>query len=82
MYAFGETWQSAMAVPVPVRKWLIRRWNKQKENEQKAGSNTPGSDTSKPMTDQERKQMIDRAQAMNTSPKPPSEFMTSRRNTP
>ena len=87
MYAFqGETYKSAMAVPVPVRKWLIKRWNKQKEQEQKAQnqkSGTVGSDMTKPLSPAERMKMIRRNQQdtnrSEAKPAPPS-IMEGMRN--
>jgi hypothetical protein len=76
MYAYGETYTSAMQIPVPIRKWLIERWNKQKEKEQ---SDKPGSDITKPLTPQERIKMIETAQQTQNAPRPPSELLTSRR---
>lgn len=76
MYAFNETYDSALAIPISVRKWLIKRWNKQKEHE--AAQNQPS--TEEPLTPEERRKMIQNAVQQEQIPKPPAEFLTSRRN--
>ena len=84
MFAFGETYISAMQVPIAIRKWLIKRWNKQKEQEQKAQSGgQAGSDTSQPLSPAERMKMIRDSQRMQSTSKPPpspGEFLGPTRN--
>jgi len=75
MYAFGETYDGAMNVPIEIRKWLIKRWNKQKEQENKADAAQQTPDT--PLTPAERIKMIKRAEQ---TPISPADFMSSRRN--
>jgi len=86
MYAFdGESWESAMKIPIAIRKWLIKRWNKQKEQEQKDQNNQPGGDTSQPLTPGERMKMIKNAQGVQHSEVKtpfPSDFMGPTRNNP
>jgi len=72
------SWDDALDLEVPVRKWLINRWNKQKEVEN--GNGQPPTD--RPLTESERRKMI--AEGLNNSPNPqrklPSEFMNPVRN--
>jgi len=56
MYAFpGESFESAMNIPVPIRKWLIDRWNRQKKKEQQEKSST--SDVNEPLSPKEKEAM-------------------------
>ncbi len=82
MEVYSETYESAMRIPVPFRKWLIRRWNKRRDEEK--NNQTPGSDTSQPLSPAERLNMIKRNQqatpAQVSENISPSDFLGRRRN--
>lgn len=57
MYIFqGESYNSAMDIPVVYRKYFINRWNKQKELENKASSKKP--DVNEPLTQAQKQKYM------------------------
>lgn len=52
MYAFNETYISALEIPSPIRKWFIERYNKEKEKENKK---TSTDDTSQPLSSADKR---------------------------
>lgn len=56
MYIFNETYQSAIEIPSPMRKWFIERYNKEKEKEAKKTSKE--SDPDKPLSQSERMKFL------------------------
>lgn len=56
MYAFKETYDSAMSIPIPIRKWLIERYNKQKRDEQKT-KNPEQPDVNQPLSPREKEKL-------------------------
>ncbi len=58
MYVFNETYQSAMEIPSPVRKWFIERFNKQKEKENKQQKSSTNSDPNQPLSQSERMKFL------------------------
>ena len=57
MYVFNETYQSAIEIPSPMRKWFIERFNKQKEKENKSKSGK-NDDPNQPLSQSERMKFL------------------------
>jgi hypothetical protein len=53
----GHSYDQAMNIEVPIRKWLMRRWNKQKEAENNAGKK-PMQDLDTPLSQTARQQYL------------------------
>lgn len=71
MYAFKETYNSAMEIPIPIRKWLIERYNKQKLAERPKDK----EDTTRPLSQLEKERLINKskkAQNPKSSPQAPT----------
>ena len=77
----GESYESAMRIPIPVRKWLIQRWNKRRDEENK---DSKSDDTSKPLNPAQRMAMIRQQNKVNPQNQSenmsPSSFLSGMRN--
>lgn len=82
MYAFHETFETAMSIPIPYRRWLIERYNRQKSAEHKAENPDAHSDTSQPLSPAEKARYMAPSQSKppQSQDLPPSQFLNSQRN--
>jgi len=53
----GHSYDQAMDVSVPIRRWLIKRWNKQKQLEN-SGNKKPIDDLDEPLSQSEKKKYM------------------------